>query len=70
MDFNDPHCLSTNRCISAANAILEAYYTFSKATANEFSSGYMAYPPIVKLHPFVVVRIRASARSATPMTLY
>ncbi|KAL5495283.1 hypothetical protein ACEPAI_746 [Sanghuangporus weigelae] len=53
LDFNDPHSLSTNRCIVAANAILEAYYAFSKATV--FSSGYSAYPPIVKLHPFVTI---------------
>ncbi|THH11119.1 hypothetical protein EW145_g858 [Phellinidium pouzarii] len=54
IDFNDPQSLSTRRCIAAADAILEAYYTFSKAVA--FSSNYLAFPPLIsRLHPFVTI---------------
>ena len=51
MDFNDPSSFSTSRCLSSANAILEAYYDLTKAVALSFPSNV----PLTKLHPFVTV---------------
>ncbi|KAI5124715.1 hypothetical protein M0805_004321 [Coniferiporia weirii] len=54
IDFNDPHSLSTGRCVAAADAILEAYYAFSKAVA--YSTNYLAFPPLIsRLHPFATI---------------
>ena len=51
MDFNDPSSFSTSRCLSSANAILEAYYDLTKAVELSFPSNV----PLTKLHPFVTV---------------
>ena len=52
LDFNDPQSLSTNRCIHAADAILDVYYTLNKAALSLPTSDF---PHLLKLHPFVTV---------------
>lgn len=55
LDFHNPQSLSTVRCLRAADAILEAYYAFSKTAA--MSQNFVAYPSLIhKLHPFSTVR--------------
>lgn len=52
LNFEDMSIPSTRRCLAAADAILDAYYVFQKATA--YSTVF--YPrPIAKLHPFATV---------------
>ncbi|PAV22367.1 hypothetical protein PNOK_0232400 [Pyrrhoderma noxium] len=52
LDFNDPQSLSTNRCIHAADAILDVYYTLNKAALSLPTSDF---PHLLKLHPFVTI---------------
>lgn len=54
LDFQNLQSLSTVRCLSAAEAILEAYYAFSKAAAGAIQYNYES-PLIARLHPFVTV---------------
>ncbi|ESK89307.1 hypothetical protein Moror_1245 [Moniliophthora roreri MCA 2997] len=44
LDFTDPNCVSTSRCVNSARFILGAYYTLS-ATSLDIS----------RLHPFVTI---------------
>lgn len=44
LDFTDPHCVSTARCVNSARNILAAYYVLS-ATSLDIS----------RLHPFVTI---------------
>jgi len=44
LDFTDPQCVSTARCVNSARRILAAYYMLS-ATSLDIS----------RLHPFVTV---------------
>ncbi|KZT05966.1 uncharacterized protein LAESUDRAFT_207675 [Laetiporus sulphureus 93-53] len=44
MNFNDPHCISTNRCIHAARTILNAYYKLSETSLDT-----------TRLHPFITI---------------
>ncbi|KAK7007951.1 hypothetical protein R3P38DRAFT_3026765 [Favolaschia claudopus] len=44
LDFVDPHCASTPRCVNSARTILDAYHTY-------FATGLDA----ARLHPFAVI---------------
>ncbi|KAF8730486.1 hypothetical protein AX14_005539 [Amanita brunnescens Koide BX004] len=44
VDFTDPQCVSTARCVHAARSILGAYYTLSASSMD-----------ITRLHPFVTI---------------
>ncbi|KAJ7169961.1 hypothetical protein C8R46DRAFT_896723 [Mycena filopes] len=44
LDFTDPQCASTSRCVNSARSILAAYYMLSGTSLD-----------ITRLHPFVVI---------------
>ncbi|KAJ6575202.1 hypothetical protein B0H19DRAFT_1127645 [Mycena capillaripes] len=44
LDFTDPQCASTSRCVNSARSILGAYYMLSATSLD-----------ITRLHPFVVI---------------
>ncbi|KAJ7070957.1 hypothetical protein C8F01DRAFT_1108482 [Mycena amicta] len=44
LDFTDPQCTSTSRCVNSARSILAAYYMLSATSLD-----------ITRLHPFVVI---------------
>ncbi|KAJ7225441.1 hypothetical protein GGX14DRAFT_420493 [Mycena pura] len=44
LDFTDPQCVSTSRCVNSARSILAAYYMLSATSLD-----------ITRLHPFVVI---------------
>ncbi|KAJ6610076.1 hypothetical protein B0H10DRAFT_2061972 [Mycena sp. CBHHK59/15] len=44
LDFTDPQCTSTSRCVNSARSILGAYYMLSATSLD-----------ITRLHPFVVI---------------
>ncbi|KAF7339400.1 hypothetical protein MSAN_02153900 [Mycena sanguinolenta] len=44
LDFTDPQCVSTSRCVNSARSILGAYYMLSATSLD-----------ITRLHPFVVI---------------
>lgn len=46
LDFTDPQCISTSRCINSAGYILAAYYMLSATSLD-----------ITRLHPFVTVSL-------------
>jgi len=44
LDFNDPQCISTTRCVNSARSILSSYYMLSATSLD-----------ITRLHPFVTI---------------
>ena len=58
LDFEKPMALSTRRCYTAAQAILDALLVF--VTNNNASASIEFHPLLVRLHPFATVSMFAS----------